>query len=89
VECVSSQERDRTLRHYEKKMDDSNPAKRTEDFGVCRGKLLFPKIHITGVWPHSEGPDREVRRERVTPVSATKVICWPATVPITLGSVTP
>jgi hypothetical protein len=70
-------------------MDESNLAKRTEDFGVFRRKLLVPEIPITGVWLCSEGPDQEVRRERVTPVSATKVICWPATVPITLGSVTP
>jgi hypothetical protein len=60
--------------------------KQQRTFGVCQGKLLVPKIPITAVWLCSEGPDQEVKRERVASVSATKVICWPATVPITLDS---
>jgi hypothetical protein len=60
--------------------------KEQRTFGVCWGKLLVPKIPITGVWLCFKGPEQEVRRERVALVSATKVVCWPAPVPITLGS---
>jgi hypothetical protein len=43
VEYVWSQERDWTLRRYEKRMDESNLAKRTEDFWFLLGKAIGPQ----------------------------------------------
>jgi hypothetical protein len=50
------------------------------------GELLDTQdSHYGGV----EGPDHEVRRERVAPVSARKEKVWPPAVPITVGSSEP
>jgi hypothetical protein len=43
VEYVSSQERNQILRHYEKRMDESNLAKRTENFWCLLGKAIGPQ----------------------------------------------
>jgi hypothetical protein len=42
VEYASSQKRDQTLRH-EKRMDESNLAKITEDFWCLPGKAIGPR----------------------------------------------
>jgi hypothetical protein len=57
--------------------------------GVLWGNSWIPEIPTTGVWLFVEGTDHEVRRENITPVSATKEKVWPATVPVTLGSSDP
>jgi hypothetical protein len=43
VEYVLFQQRDRTLKHYEKRMDYSNLAKRTEDLFCLLGKAVGPR----------------------------------------------